>query len=99
MALILILGHALALTPFFNRIISTFTKYCDNTASAALWVSLLTISVSLINWGLCLVFGAIFARKVAEKAKAKAKVKRKAKSKAKPKTPTAAAAKSLKKAK
>ena len=70
MALILILGHALALTPFFNRIISTFTKYCDNTASAALWVSLLTISVSFINWGLCLVFGAIFARKVAEQARA-----------------------------
>lgn len=70
MALILILGHALALTSFFNRIISLFTKYCNNTASAALWVSLLTISVSFINWGLCLVFGAIFARKVAEKAKA-----------------------------
>ena len=70
MALILILGHALALTPFFNRIISTFTKYCYNTASAALWLSLLTISVSFINWGLCLVFGAIFARKVAEQAQA-----------------------------
>lgn len=71
MALILVLGHTLALTPFFNRVISLFTKYCNNTASAALWVSLLTISVSYINWGLCLVFGAIFARKVAEKAKAK----------------------------
>lgn len=71
MALILMLGHTLALTPLFNRIISIFTKYCNNTASAALWVSLLTISVSFINWGLCLVFGAIFARKVAEKAKAK----------------------------
>jgi len=70
MALILILGHTLALTPFFNRIISIFTKYCNNTASAALWVSLLTIAVSFINWGLCLVFGAIFARKVAEKAMA-----------------------------
>lgn len=70
MALILVLGHTLALTPFFNRIISTFTKYCDNTASAALWVSLLTVSVSFINWGLCLVFGAIFARKVAEQAQA-----------------------------
>lgn len=70
MALILILGHTLALTPFLNRVISLFTKYCNNTASAALWVSLLTISVSYINWGLCLVFGAIFARKVAEKAKA-----------------------------
>ncbi len=71
MALILILGHALALTPFFNRIIIRFTKYCTNTASAAMWISLLTIAVSFINWGLCLIFGAIFARKVAEQAKMK----------------------------
>lgn len=70
MALILILGHALALTPLVNRLISAFTSYCNNTASAALWVSLLTITMSFFNWGLCLVFGAIFARKVAEKAKA-----------------------------
>ncbi|MCE7995147.1 MAG: short-chain fatty acid transporter [Roseivirga sp.] len=70
MALILVLGHTLALTPFINRIIASFTEYCTNTASAALWISLLTIAVSFINWGLCLVFGAIFARKVAEKAKA-----------------------------
>lgn len=71
MALILILGHALALTDFFNKIINVFTRYCNTTASAALWISLLTISVSFINWGLCLVFGAIFARKVAERAKVK----------------------------
>lgn len=70
MALILVLGHTLALTPLFNAIISAFTKYCNNTASAALWISLLTITVSFANWGLCLVFGAIFARKVAEKARA-----------------------------
>ncbi len=70
MALILVLGHTLALTPLFNGIISAFTKYCNTTASAALWISLLTITVSFANWGLCLVFGAIFARKVAEKAKA-----------------------------
>lgn len=71
MALILVLGHALALTPVANKIISAFTRYCTNTASAAFWVSLLTIAVSFVNWGLCLVFGAIFARKVAEQAKAK----------------------------
>jgi short-chain fatty acids transporter len=70
MSLILILGHALALTAFFNKIITVFTKYCTSSAKAALWVSLLTIIVSFINWGLCLVFGAIFARKVAERAKA-----------------------------
>ena len=71
MALILILGHALALTPFFNNIIERFTQYCSTSSKAAFTISLLTILVSMINWGLCLVFGAIFARKVAERAKAK----------------------------
>ena len=70
MALILILGHALALTPFFNNIIDRFTTYCNTSAKAAFTISLLTILVSMVNWGLCLVFGAIFARKVAERAKA-----------------------------
>jgi len=68
MALILILGHALALTPVFNKLISQLTKYCDSTAKAAMLVSLFAILMSFINWGLCLVFGAIFARKVAEAA-------------------------------
>ncbi|OEK05617.1 short-chain fatty acid transporter [Roseivirga misakiensis] len=68
MALILILGHVLALTPLFNKLINRLTLYCDSTAKAAFLVSLVTIFMSFINWGLCLVFGAIFARKVAENA-------------------------------
>jgi len=68
MALILILGHALALTPIFNHFITQLTKHCDTTAKAAFMVSLFAILMSFINWGLCLVFGAIFARKVAEAA-------------------------------
>ncbi|PWL32097.1 TIGR00366 family protein [uncultured Roseivirga sp.] len=67
MALILILGHTLALTPIFNKLIGQLTKYCNTTAQAALIVSLFTILLSFFNWGLCLVFGAIFARKVAER--------------------------------
>lgn len=71
MALILILGHALALTPLFNRLIGSLTQYCNTTAKAALLVSFVTILLSFFNWGLCLVFGAIFARKVAERAQEK----------------------------
>ena len=67
MALILILGHTLALTPIFNKLIGQLTKFCNTTAQAALIVSLFTILLSFFNWGLCLVFGAIFARKVAER--------------------------------
>lgn len=70
MALILILGHTLALTPFFNKLINKLTQYCHNTAQAAMIVSFVTIALSLMNWGLCLIFGAIFARKVAERSQA-----------------------------
>lgn len=69
MVLILILGHTLALTPLFNRLIALLTKYCDSNAKAAMLVSLFAILMSFVNWGLCLVFGSIFARKVAEAAK------------------------------
>lgn len=68
MSLILILGHALALTVPFNQLITFLTKYCRHTASAAWLVSLITIALSFVNWGLCLVFGAIFARKIGEQA-------------------------------
>jgi short-chain fatty acids transporter len=68
MMLMLVLGHTLALTKPVNSIINKTVKYCDNTAKAAALVTLLTVIVSLFNWGLGLIFGAIFARKVAEHA-------------------------------
>ena len=68
MMLMLVLGHALALTKFASFVIKKVTKYCNNTANAAAIISFFTIIVSLFNWGLGLVFGAILARKVGEKA-------------------------------
>ena len=68
MMLMLVLGHVLALTKPVNKIISLAVRSCNNTAKAAALVTLLTILVSLFNWGLGLIFGAIFARKVAEHA-------------------------------
>ena len=44
---------------------------CSNTARAAFVVAFCTMIVAFINWGLGLVFGAIFARKVAEHAMTK----------------------------
>jgi short-chain fatty acids transporter len=66
MMLMLVLGHALALTKPFNHIISIATRSCTNTANAAAIVTFLTVLVALFNWGLGLVFGAILARKVGE---------------------------------
>ncbi|MBL4668819.1 MAG: short-chain fatty acid transporter [Flavobacteriales bacterium] len=68
MMLMLVLGHVLALTKPVNYIINLAVKSCNNTAKAAALVTLLTVIVSLFNWGLGLIFGAIFARKVAEHA-------------------------------
>jgi short-chain fatty acids transporter len=68
MMLMLVLGHILALSAPAERIIGFATKFCDTTPRAAALVTLLTVMVSLFNWGLGLVFGAIFARKVGERA-------------------------------
>lgn len=69
MVLILILGHTLALSGFFSKVIDRLSIYCNNTANAAFIISFVSIGVSFINWGLCLIVGAVFARKVAERAK------------------------------
>lgn len=69
MMLILVLGHVLALSPPVDRLISFMVGRIRSSSEAAFWVCFLTILVALFNWGLGLIFGAIFARKVAEKAK------------------------------
>jgi short-chain fatty acids transporter len=68
MMLMLVLGHVLAVTKTVSHWIDKVTLFCSNTAQAAAWVTLLTLLVSFFNWGLGLVFGAIFARKVGEHA-------------------------------
>src|SRR5690554_769435 len=64
MMLILVLGHVIALSPMVNRLINRLVSNIDNTAQAAFLVSIFTIVVALFNWGLGLIFGAIFTRKV-----------------------------------
>ncbi|NNC94139.1 MAG: short-chain fatty acid transporter [Chitinophagales bacterium] len=70
MILILVLGHILAVSKAFNFLIRGIVKFCSSNSKAALIVTFSTMVVSLVNWGLGLIFGAILARKVAEHAKA-----------------------------
>lgn len=70
MMCMLVFGYVLALSTPISRFISIGTRYCNNTAKAAAIVTFLTLLVSFFNWGLGLVFGAIFARKVGEHASA-----------------------------
>ncbi|MBK6264128.1 short-chain fatty acid transporter [Marivirga sp. S37H4] len=73
MVLILLLGHTVALTPFFSKLITKIADLPKNTAQAAFLVSLSTIFLSFFNWGLCLIFGAILTRKVGERFSAQGK--------------------------
>jgi len=69
MILMLVLGYTLAITNTANKIINKVVIYCNNTATSAAIVTFLSVIVSLFNWGLGLIFGAILARKVGEHAK------------------------------
>ena len=62
MMLMLVLGHVLALTKTINKLIEKASVYCNTTANAAAIVTLFTLMVSFFNWGLGLIFGAIFER-------------------------------------
>ncbi len=66
MMLMLLLGHVIALSKPVNNLIGRFVKFCNSTSKAAFYITLFTILVALFNWGLGLIFGAIFARKVGD---------------------------------
>ena len=68
MMLMLVIGHVVALSESIDSLIKKFTIYCTNTAKSAAIITFFTVFVALFNWGLGLIFGAIFARKVGEHA-------------------------------
>ncbi len=71
MMLMLVLGHVLALTKPVDALIRRALVYCNSTANAVAILTFTTLLVALFNWGLGLIFGAIFARKIGEYAKEK----------------------------
>lgn len=64
MMLMLVLGYSLALSKPIENFINYFLKFCGSNSRAALIITFLTILISLLNWGLGLIFGAIFVKKV-----------------------------------
>ena len=68
MMLMLVLGHILAMSPFVGKFIDKISFFATTNARAAALVCLSTMVVALFNWGLGLIFGAIVARKIGEKA-------------------------------
>jgi short-chain fatty acids transporter len=67
MMLMLVLGHALALSKPVDRLLNKVTNLCTNAQNAVAIVACATIVLSLFNWGLGLIGGAILSRKVGEK--------------------------------
>lgn len=66
----LVLGHALALSPAAGRGIERVVGWTGGTtARAAAVVALVACLAGWFNWGLGLIIGAVLARKVGEKAK------------------------------
>ncbi|MGM0635754.1 MAG: short-chain fatty acid transporter [Bacteroidota bacterium] len=70
MMLILVLGHILVLSKPMQRFLDFITSFVNNNTSAILFVSITTLLVAFLNWGLGLIFGAILVRKIGAKAQA-----------------------------
>ena len=68
MMLMLVIGHVVALSGPIDSLIQKITIYCTNTAKSAAIITFFTVLIALFNWGIGLIFGAIFARKVGEHA-------------------------------
>ncbi len=66
MMLMLILGHVFALSPIVEKGIKKLLPICKTNARSAALISFTTLTISWFNWGLGLVFGAIFCKKLLE---------------------------------
>lgn len=70
MALILVMGAALARAPLVARALSALAGRPRSTASAAALTAVVAMCAGLLNWGFGLVAGALLAREIGERARA-----------------------------
>ncbi|MAJ98040.1 MAG: short-chain fatty acid transporter [Flavobacteriales bacterium] len=68
MMLMLILGYSLAKCKLIEKLISKISIICNNNSSSCFYVCFFSILISYLNWGLGLIFGAIFVKKIGESA-------------------------------
>ena len=64
MMLMLLLGHVLAISKPIDNVINKLLLFCSNNARSTFIITFTTLIVSWFNWGLGLVFGAIFCKKI-----------------------------------
>jgi len=69
MAMILVTGTILATAPLFKKGLGKLASIPKTKIQAIIWVSVIGLVASFINWGFGLVIGAIFAKEVAKRVK------------------------------
>ena len=69
MLLVLLTGYMLASTPIVSRILAKLASIANTPAKAIIWVTLVALLGSWLNWGFGLVIGALFAKAIARQTK------------------------------
>jgi short-chain fatty acids transporter len=65
MLLVLVTGYMMASTPLVRRGLAALAAMAKSPGGAILWVSVVSLAASWINWGFGLVVGALFAKELA----------------------------------
>ena len=67
MVLVLVTGFVLASSPVFKKGLGGLASFAKSPGSAIIWVTLVSLAASWINWGFGLVIGALFAKELAKR--------------------------------
>ena len=67
MVLVLVTGFVLASSPIFKKGLGKLASFANTPGSAIVWVTLVSLAASWINWGFGLVIGALFAKELAKR--------------------------------
>jgi short-chain fatty acids transporter len=71
MSLVLVTGHALAMSGLVSRLVDALARLPKGNRSAAAMTGLVSVIFSLIHWGLGLILGALLARQIGRAAAAR----------------------------
>lgn len=66
MVLVLITGYVLANSPFFLRVLQSMASLAKSPGQAIIYVTLVSLISSWINWGFGIVIGALFSKELAK---------------------------------
>ncbi|MBD1380414.1 short-chain fatty acid transporter [Bacillus sp. IB182487] len=67
MVLVLVTGHVLASSPFFKKLLGSLASVAKTPGQGIVYVSIVSMAASWINWGFGLVIGALYARELAKR--------------------------------